>query len=321
MKQILPFLFLLSIPTIAQLQDDMLVYYTFDGNALDSSENEYHGSPFEITYTDDRFGNENSAALFNGIDSYVDLPNLSELKPQLPVSFAFWIRYDSNEWKKREVFNTSHEENISSGIFFNSEMDTGKFNINYGDGSFHYSPLTRRTFASDDTIVTGEWIHIAIIIKGPTDMDIIVNCKSMGGIYSGEGESLFYSHTPGSIGRHDRSLEDPANYFKGAIDDFIYWNRALTADEIEFLCQSLDINHQEKIKDILMFPNPAKEKLYFLTDNIDDDVLVEIFDSFGKRVICSPLISELNISQLSKGFYIVKFSNSNKTSLKKLIVQ
>src|SRR5690606_36848248 len=36
----------------------------------------------------------------------------------------------------------------------------------------------------------------------------------------------------GCIGRHDRDLGAPANYFKGAIDDFRYWNRELTVDNI-----------------------------------------------------------------------------------------
>lgn len=44
-------------------------------------------------------------------------------------------------------------------------------------------------------------------------MKIIVNCVDSGGEYSGFGGQLVYSLTPGSLGRHDRDIYAPANYF------------------------------------------------------------------------------------------------------------
>lgn len=321
MDRFLLLLFMASLSAISQVQENLLLHYTFAGHTEDITSNEYHGTPYAVTFTEDRFGNPEGAAYFNGMDSYVDLPNIVELKPQLPLSISFWIRFDSDNWQDREVFNTSHEEDKSSGVFFNTEASTGKYTLNFGDGTSNYSPYTRRTLVSDETVVTGEWVHIAAVIRGATDMDIAINCKINGGSYTGEGGDLFYSSTPGSIGRHDRTMGVPANHFKGAIDDFMYWNRALSQEEIGLLCQPLSISDQEDVGRILMYPNPATQKLHFSKIGFENKGSIEIFDSFGKRILFSPMVSELDISTISGGIYFVKISNEKMTSSRKLIIQ
>lgn len=322
MKFKLLFFLLLSANCFSQLQDGLLLHYKFDGDALDSSGNEHHGSPnYAISYTEDRFGNENSAVLFNGINSYIDLPNLAVLKPELPISFSFWIRFDSEDWRDREVFNTSHEEDLNTGVFLNTEQSTGRYTINYGDGSPAYNPDTRRTYASNDTVVTGKWVNITAIIKNSTDMEIYVNCETSGGTYSGNGGDLQYSTTPGSIGRHDRALGIPANYFKGAIDDFFYWNRELLQEEIVMLCKPLKINSVSKNINFTMFPNPAMDKVHLIKNNIQSGAVVEVFDIMGNMIMQTNFKPEINISAISNGVYIIKVSDEQSSSSKKLIIK
>jgi hypothetical protein len=66
----------------------LLAYYPFNGNANDESGNGNNGTTYGPTLTDDRFGNPNSAYLFNGINAFIDLGNNFNLKPQLPFSFS-----------------------------------------------------------------------------------------------------------------------------------------------------------------------------------------------------------------------------------------
>jgi len=187
-----------STPEPSTLIDGALLHYPFDGNFEDVTVNEYHGTNSGTVFTTDRLGNENSAVLFDGIDDYIDFPNLLELKPELPLSFSFWIRYDSEDTSNRSVFNTSFEAGTNSGVYFNSQSSTGYYAVNFGEGSY--------------------------VDKIKTE-----------GTYSGSGGDLQYSDTSGSLGRHYRSPVDFVNYFKGALDDFRYWNRTLTEDEIEEL--------------------------------------------------------------------------------------
>ena len=126
--------FIGSIMVAQNLSDHLLLHYTFDGNTNDVSGNNYNGIPFGVTYGPDRNGNPNSACYFNGIDNYVNFPNLAALKPNLPVSFAFWINYASEDYNKQVVFNTSFEENRCTGVWFNSSLAENGHAINFGNG-------------------------------------------------------------------------------------------------------------------------------------------------------------------------------------------
>src|SRR5690606_12147500 len=137
-------------------------------------------------------------------------------------------KYDSTEYTDTEVFNTSFQEEESSGIYFNSQMSTGNYAVNFGDGSPFYNPSARRTYISNRAIDNDQWHQVTVVVKASLDMKIYIDCKEYGGIYSGEGGDLFYSVGAGSIGRNDRDLNIPANYFKGSLDDFKYWDKALS---------------------------------------------------------------------------------------------
>lgn len=219
-------------PEPSTLVNSALLHYPFDGNVEDITSNMYHGTNNGATFTNDRFENSNSAVLFDGIDDYIDLPNLIELKPMAPMSFSFWIRYDSPDTQHRSVFNTSFDEGTNSGVYFNEQSSTGNYAINFGDGSNAYTSGARRTYVGNKPIEVAVWNHIVVLVNSELDMEIYVNAVKTEGTFSGTGDELKYSDTSGSLGRHFRSFSDPVNYFKGALDDFRYWNRALTEDEI-----------------------------------------------------------------------------------------
>ncbi len=55
--------------------EDLVGFYPFNGNADDLSGNGNHGDVYGAKLTSDSKGNEKSAYLFNGKDSYIELPN------------------------------------------------------------------------------------------------------------------------------------------------------------------------------------------------------------------------------------------------------
>ncbi len=156
MRKILIILLLfVTLQTFSQnINDGLLIHYTFDGNTKDYSGNGFDGISYGVTFTEDRFGTPNSACYFDGINNYINLPNISQLKPNLPVSFSFWIKYDGISNEDRVVFNTSFEEDISSGVVFTSQNSSGKYAVGYGDGSDYYSSATRRSYVSNSIIDT-----------------------------------------------------------------------------------------------------------------------------------------------------------------------
>ena len=68
-------LFIIQIGTSQDLPSNiptsgLIAYYPFNGNANDESGNSNNGSVLGASLSGDRFGNENSAYTFNGIDSF-----------------------------------------------------------------------------------------------------------------------------------------------------------------------------------------------------------------------------------------------------------
>jgi len=64
----------LSGSVYADLNDGLVAYYPFNGNANDESGNGNHGTVNGATLTDNRFGNPNSAYNFDGSNDYIDAP-------------------------------------------------------------------------------------------------------------------------------------------------------------------------------------------------------------------------------------------------------
>ena len=63
----------------AQLTSGLVAHWPFNGNANDASGNGYNGTPTNVSYTTGFNGISNTAALFNGTSSYIDVAYQSGL--------------------------------------------------------------------------------------------------------------------------------------------------------------------------------------------------------------------------------------------------
>ncbi|HEX8563249.1 MAG TPA: LamG-like jellyroll fold domain-containing protein [Flavobacterium sp.] len=303
--------------TLAQdLNADLLLHYTFDNTVADASGNGYTATPFNITYGPDRFGNAASAAYFNGFNSYVNFPNMAELKPQLPVSFSFWIKYDSPAFEQQVVFNTSYEENHATSVVFNAS-GANYYAINFADGQYFYGSSSRRSFVSNQMIDTSGWKHIVVVVNSADDMEIFINCNKPGGTYSGTGGALQYSLLPGCLGRHDRNIEDAPGYFQGYIDDFRYWDRALTPTDVWALCTSLSTDQYTATKSTV-FPNPVKAILNIKSDHAEK---VSLYDVFGRTIYAANFTATLDVSAIPAGMYLLQLSGNGNSETHKIIIE
>jgi Concanavalin A-like lectin/glucanases superfamily/Secretion system C-terminal sorting domain len=319
LRNISAIILLCSGLSIAQINENLLLYYSFDGNANDLSGNDYHGAPNGVSYGDDRFGNPNSAVLFDGIDDFIDFPNQTALKPQFPLSFSFWIKYESNSVNDRAVFDTSFQDDFSSGVWFNSQSSSGRHAVNHGDGSPFYNSSSRRTYVSNEEIEISVWRHVAVVIRSSTDMEIYINCKNFGGEHSGSGGNLEYASSSGSLGRHDRDLGAAPLYFKGSLDDFRYWDRAITISEIIELCDpSLGITDlsEESVK---IYPNPAMDVVNIESTNIDFNTY-KIYNITGQVLRNENYTSTIYIDGFSEGVYYLQLIAGNTVLTKKILI-
>lgn len=317
MKRILTFLSLvLFISVYGQTKDEgLLLHYPFSGNSNDISGNNYDGI-CNATLTVDRYGNTDSAYSFNGVDEYIDFPNVSQLEPELPVSISLWVKFDDLDETKTTVFTTDFAQNNHSGIWMNVTAQ-GYLSIAYGDASGNTTSANRRTKHGSTVLNTDIWYHIIVIIRGPHEMDIYIDCVYENGYYYGTGGDLGYTSNPGSIGRKDAHTSYPAYYFKGSVDDFRYWNRELTFNEIEYICNSLSSNEEHfNENDIIIYPNPANEFLYIEAVNKNKIEKIVLRNTMGQVIYKGTFNSKIAINHLKQGVYFLQAINNEGEPLK-----
>ena len=90
---------------------------------------------------------------------------------------------------------------------------------------------------------------------------------------------------------------------------------------------TLETNQSEIIDDLSIFPNPSygKISLNFGRNVNGRSVFITVFDITGKPV-CNDILpitgnkADLNLSDLNPGMYLIKVTNGNNTSVKRLII-
>jgi hypothetical protein len=77
--------------------------------------------------------------------------------------------------------------------------------------------------------------------------------------------------------------------------------------------------NQNQISGLQVYPNPTKNILNITTD-LDSTKNIEIYDMVGKKVLVENTQSQLDVSSLVTGMYIVKITEDGKTSTKRLAI-
>ena len=205
-------------------QEGLVALWPFDGTTSDLSGQENHGFSNGATYHPDRFEASNSAVYFDG-QSYVEVQHSASfeiptgddlswsiwLLPEPHTSqggvFEKWNNYGSTDYNQIMMRRNAIGDTFSSGGYCANagQALTGTVGVvTPAAGWLHFvlitSDLTTTLFLNGEIVSTGE----------VTD----VGCMNT--------HVLHIGHRAGSSGR----------YYKGAIDDFAIWNRALTEEEV-----------------------------------------------------------------------------------------
>ena len=74
------------------LNNGLVAYYPFNGNANDASGNGNNAIFNNATLTLDYYGKPNSAYHFNGVDNYIEIPNSNSLNTGNAISICAWVK-------------------------------------------------------------------------------------------------------------------------------------------------------------------------------------------------------------------------------------
>jgi hypothetical protein len=214
---------------LKELPDSGLIaLYEFSGNADDGSGNGNNGTLHGgVTLCNDRFGNANSAYLFDGVDgSYISTITGGPLGNS-PRSVCFWVKSTSLNMQ----YLVSYGDIIQIGRSFGTGLNNPCAGIGFDNG---FGVAMR----GNETLLDGQWHQLVIVfdavLYGPTVSDgqfyidgfesNVINCSAVFGqspINTLEGKPFVI----GSDLDYGRVLE-------GCIDDIRIYNRALSPEEI-----------------------------------------------------------------------------------------
>ena len=219
--------------SLALAQPAPVAHYPFDGDVRDHSGNANHGTRFGPTFVPDRLGRPGRALAFDGVDDYLTYRNAQNFHPSLPATIALWVRID--RYRPNFLFSNNWQENAQTGIWLLCNVD-GTISFGYGDGG-SIGPQARRSQTGRTPLLLEQWYHVAVVIRGPEDMDLYLDGRRDCGPYGGLGQALAYTSAPGRSGHQDQSsvFNSPLDHLHGALDELRLYDVALSAEQVRAL--------------------------------------------------------------------------------------
>ena len=287
----------------SNLQQGLVAYYPFNGNAHDESGNGNNGTVNGVTLITDRFGNENRAYSFNGVDNYIESINSINITNDSPRSVVLWMKNILNPTKSEGlVYWGVNLQYHAKNMFYLLSNNSGLvFNGFYADGAYM------------DSIHENQWLMVGYIYRGNGNLSFFINNQIVD--TCNLGGSLATPLTNLKIGsRSENDYMNVEDYFKGVLDDIRIYNRVLSSSEV---IQLYTIGNSSKLlwstgdttQSITV--SPTQTTTYTLTE-IKDGVNCEA--SYTVNVINPPHVNLGNDTTLCQGQSITLHTNQVFTS-------
>jgi len=219
---------LLTTPlALADLNDGLVAYYPFNGNANDESGNGNEGTVNGATLTEDKLGNADSAYSFDGINDYISVADGSQFNFTNNLSLSLWVKPQSTQVAYAGLIDKNHYGPHKGFVLQQSGNRHNSFYFGYGDGTKWSNPhgdTFRVEFNSES------WNHL-VISKEDTEISYFLNGVHVITENVAVPEIASNEELPLYIG----SVNGTTRFFNGIIDDIRIYNRALSEDEIQAL--------------------------------------------------------------------------------------
>lgn len=199
---------------------DLVAHYPFSGNAQDESGFGHHGTVSGTKLTADRFGNPNSAYLFNGVSDYIVVQNTNELNFQDAISVSFWMNAG-------KIYTDREAHPISHGSWQN------RWKISITDERIRWTVKSTdgiKDLDSDTELVTDRFYHVVALYDG-ADFELYIDGElDAFSSFSGRISTTSIDLTIGQV------LPGEQRYnFNGVLDDIRIYNYALSVPEVQEL--------------------------------------------------------------------------------------
>ncbi|MCF8380443.1 MAG: PKD domain-containing protein [Bacteroidales bacterium] len=215
-----------SFITVLDLNEGLVAYFPFNGNANDESKTAINGNIVDAVFTQDRFGNENSALSFDGDGDWVTCGTDNRGITNL-ITISLWVKSSDSNGIILSKYNIIHA-NPGYILFINKDGYPG---LNGRDSK--YGDYIRPTL-SDAKINDSEWHHILATINNDK-WELMVDGLLVGEILSQSLSPYLTNDIELTIGHIINDTNVPSREIAGLVDDVAIYNRILSSKEIEFI--------------------------------------------------------------------------------------
>lgn len=213
------------------ISEGLLAYYPFQGNALDSTTNNYDGIVHGALLTTDRKGNMNASYSFDGENDYINVPHNTALNLPGDFTISLWAEIAETQVPNEGIndilrkWNGNHEGYpFAIGYLNPLAADAYEDKIIYvrydGQGCAN-APTSYSPIINNDV-----FLHIVLVKQGGILRQYLNNILIQ----------EFADNTSCSVGNTaDMTIGCRGNlvrFFKGKIDDIRIYSRAISNSEV-----------------------------------------------------------------------------------------
>ena len=205
------------------VEDGLVLYLPFNGNANDESGNGHEGRVYGATLTTDRNGNSNSAYAFDG-DDYISFPVTNHPTGNVEITYSMWVYFEGGSawWN----------DFISVGEPIINRRSLMSMNKGYGlaYSADHNAVYAYANQIKDKSFKLDEWNHLAVTKTLSNEVKIYINGELVREGKMSKGQNV--SNSTISIGGNGDLKKSKGECIIGKIDEVRVYSKVLTAEEI-----------------------------------------------------------------------------------------
>ena len=213
------------------LNDGLVAYYPFNGNANDESGNGRNGVEHGgISPSNDRAGNPNAAYGLDGANDHIRGPVFPDSDS---FSASVWLEVNVESADRQFIF---HDGNSTSGRDCFAEIRNGELWFGTKDNDDLKVPQT--------SVALDRWHHLTCIADAPNNTKSIwLNGTKVAENINWTGTANVGFHDAFTLGAYHGGGTD--HYFSGRLDDIRIYNRALSEEDVAALYELETWDHTD----------------------------------------------------------------------------
>lgn len=307
----------------SQVLDGVVVHYEFENDISDLSGNENDGLATDIQFTSDRLGNEESAILFNGYSSQVEIPIQDLLLNE--YTYSLWTKLVVEPpINQTQILLSIGQDGGDQAIALFNQWGSSNNNLRGWYGGGYSTDGTISRILDGEIPQTGEWYHL-VLTREFDQLKFYVNCTLIDslstGLFAYYGDNSDFLALIGA-----RSSVGASNgYYTGIIDDFRIYNRTLNTTEINELCEYGTVSSANNIEqdEINLYPNPATKTI--IIESKQEFEELKLYDLTGALVLEKNNTRgheyyQLDVNHLDNGIYFLQLKKGINVSKREKVI-